>query len=99
MLYLAIVFFVLKGLFMTIIDILGSMAGAFTTISFVPQLIKVVKTKSTQDISLAMFILFAIGVLCWFAYGILTTCYPVIIANGIVFVMTLVIIGYKIRYK
>jgi MtN3 and saliva related transmembrane protein len=84
---------------MDIANYLGSVAGALTTIAFVPQLIQVVKTKSTKDISLLMFIIFTSGVTCWTIYGILIKEIPIIVANSIVFVLALVILGYKIKYK
>ncbi len=84
---------------MDFINVIGIVAGTLTTIAFVPQLIQVVKTKSTKDISLIMFIVFSMGVSCWLVYGILIYSWPVIIANAIVFVLALVILSYKIRYK
>jgi len=84
---------------MNYVDIIGIIAGTLTTIAFVPQLLQVLKTKSAKDISLAMFIIFATGVFLWFAYGILSHAMPVIIANGVVFVLALIIIYYKIKYS
>lgn len=81
------------------VDILGSIAGALTTISFLPQLIQVVRTKSTKDISLSMFIIFSAGVICWCIYGILVKSTPMVVANGIVFVFAAIILGHKIKYK
>lgn len=84
---------------MNITDILGSLAGLFTTISFIPQLMQVIKTKSTKDISLPMFLIFSLGVICWLLYGVLLRSLPVILANFSVLLMSFVIIGYKLRYK
>lgn len=84
---------------MNLTDILGSLAGLFTTISFIPQLMQVIKTKSTKDISLPMFLIFSLGVICWLLYGVLLHSLPVILANSSVLFMSFVIIGYKLRYK
>jgi len=54
------------------ITILGYMAAVFTTLSFLPQAIKVIKTKNTSGISLSMYFMFTIGVLLWCIYGIVT---------------------------
>ncbi len=54
-------------------ELIGIAAGAFTTLSFVPQVIQVVKTKSTKDISLPMFLMFTIGIFLWLVYGLLNS--------------------------
>ncbi len=81
------------------LDILGYIAGAMTTISFIPQVVRTWKTKSTKDISLAMFILFCLGVATWMIYGIILNSWPIIIANGVVLVLGLNILVMKIVYK
>ena len=79
--------------------ILGLIAGALTTISFVPQVIQVVKTRSTRDISLGMYIVLFIGISCWLIYGILIEALPLIIANTISAILALIILIYKIIFK
>lgn len=81
------------------IELIGYLAGLLTTIAFVPQVLQVVKTKSTKDISLAMFLVFSTGVLSWLIYGIFVNSLPMIIFNFLIFVQALVILGYKLRYK
>ncbi len=76
--------------------IFGYLAASCTTIAFIPQAIKVHKTKQTEDISLGMFILTTVGVLFWFIYGIMITSYPVIIANFITFILSLYVLIMKI---
>ena len=80
------------------IDIVGGIAGTLTTISFFPQVIKVVKTKSTQDLSLGMFLLFSLGVLLWCAFGFLIGSVPIIITNIVTLLASMIILGYKIKY-
>lgn len=82
-----------------ITDILGYVAATFTTGCFIPQLIKILKTKQTNDISLGMFIMVIIGGACWFVYGLMIKSQPVIVANFISIIINLIITGYKIRYK
>ena len=50
---------------MDLVTVLGFIAGTMTTISFLPQVIKVWKTKKTQDISLEMFVIYTGGVFLW----------------------------------
>lgn len=80
-------------------NIIGSLSAILTTIAFIPQVIKVIKSKNTKDISLAMYILFTIGVAGWFIYGLMLDSFPIITANIIVFILSSVILFYKIRYK
>lgn len=84
---------------MDAITVIGLIAALFTTISLLPQLIKVYKTKSTKDISTGMFALFGGGVLLWFIYGLLIKDLPIIIANLLAFVQALVILFFKAKYK
>jgi len=93
-------FFIKKeGTFMNNYTIIGLVAAACTTISFFPQLIKTVKTRHTKDISLGMYFLISIGILIWFVYGAIINDLPLILANGISFIATGIILGYKLIYK
>jgi len=80
------------------ITILGLLAGALTTISFIPQVMKTWKFKETKDISLLMYIIFFTGILLWFSYGILIDNAPIIVANGISLVLVFIVLSLKIRY-
>ena len=82
-----------------IIKYIGFFAAFCTTIAFLPQAIKVFKSKSTKDISLYMFIIFTIGVLSWLIYGLIIDDYPIIFANTVTLVLSFFILIYKIKYK
>jgi MtN3 and saliva related transmembrane protein len=84
---------------MSYVTLLGLMAGTLTTFAFVPQVIKVIKTKSTKDISLWMFIIFCTGVFSWLVYGIFIHDLPVVAANFVTFILALIILIYKLKYK
>jgi MtN3 and saliva related transmembrane protein len=79
--------------------LLGLLAATLTTVAFVPQLIKVIKTRSTHDISLAMYIVVCTGVLLWLIYGLLIHDTPLIVANAVTFVLAGTILILKIRLK
>jgi MtN3 and saliva related transmembrane protein len=79
--------------------LLGLLAATLTTVAFVPQLIKVIKTRSTHDISLAMYIVVCTGVLLWLIYGLLVHDTPLIVANSVTFVLAGIILIMKIRLK
>ncbi len=80
-------------------DVLGTVAGILTTLSFVPQVVKIWKSKSAGDISFGMFLLFSAGILLWLIYGILIGAQPIIVANAVTLALALTIIVMKIRYK
>jgi len=62
-------------------DLIGSVAGMLTTASFVPQVVKTWRSRSTRDISLAMWLMFSLGVALWVAFGVLTRSWPIMVAN------------------
>lgn len=81
------------------IEIIGLMAGSFTTISFIPQVWKIITTKKTRDISLYMYCLFIMGLIFWEIFGIVNKSISIIIANSMnLFFATLILIC-KIKYK
>jgi MtN3 and saliva related transmembrane protein len=84
---------------MDTITIIGLVAALFTTISLLPQIFKVYKTKSTKDISTGMFTLFGSGVFLWFIYGVFVKDLPIIIANSLAFIQAMVILIFKVKYK
>jgi len=69
------------------IEIIGYIAAFSTTFAFLPQTIKVFKTKDTSGLSLSMYSVFIFGIAMWLVYGILLTNWPIIIANA--FTLTL----------
>ncbi|HEX4154330.1 MAG TPA: SemiSWEET transporter [Acidobacteriaceae bacterium] len=81
----------------TAIDGIGYVAAAMTTVSFLPQLIQVVKLRSAHDISLGMFLIFTVGTTFWLAYGLLAHSLPVSLANGVTLVLLASILVLKLR--
>lgn len=80
-------------------DTLGLIAGALTSVSFLPQVIKTWRSKSARDLSLGMFGIFSAGVSLWLVYGILVNSIPVIAANALTLVLCLVILYFKLKFK
>jgi MtN3 and saliva related transmembrane protein len=81
---------------MNLIQIVGSVAGFMTTISFLPQAIKVYKTKDTRGISLLMYLVFVVGLSFWIIFGFLSHQLPVIIPNVITILFASYILGMKV---
>ena len=65
----------------SITSTIGFIAAILTTVSFVPQVLKVWRTRSAKDISLGMYSLFTLGIAAWLVYGVLIDSWPVILAN------------------
>ena len=84
---------------MSAIDLIGFAAGTLTTISFLPQVVKVWRTQSAEDLSMGMFTLFGSGVFLWLVYGLAVGSLPVIVANAITFVLAAIIVALKLRYR
>ena len=83
----------------TSITVIGMLAALLTTISFVPQLVKAWRTRSTHDISLWMFSLFCTGIILWLIYGFLISSLPVIIANICTIILAGSILVLKIKFE
>lgn len=64
-------------------ELIGIIAGIFTTVAVTPQIIKAIKTKKVNDVSAFMYIILCIGVGLWTVYGIMKKDWPIIITNGI----------------
>ena len=82
-----------------IINIIWYIAAFSTTVSFLPQALKTIKTKNTKSLSLPMYIMFTFWVWMWLIYWILLNAYPIIIANTITLLLAWIILWYKIKYK
>ncbi|MBI4120954.1 MAG: SemiSWEET transporter [Parcubacteria group bacterium] len=83
---------------MELVTLIGFLAGTFTTISFLPQVIKIWKTKETKSISLLMYVSFTVGVALWLCYGILLNEAPLYVVNGVTLVLTSSVLFLKIKY-
>ena len=81
------------------IEIFGYIAAVLTTAAFLPQLIKTLKTKKADDVSLVTLIMFIIGVLCWIIYGYKISSIPILIANLITLILNLLILISKIYFS
>ena len=79
-------------------DAIGFLAGALTTIAFVPQALKMYATKSGKDVSARMLMIFSAGVVLWLIYGIMIGSLPVILSNVVTLVLSATIIALKMRY-
>lgn len=84
---------------MEFIDILGFVAGICVTISVIPQILKVWKTKKVKDISLLTFSILTFGVALWVLYGVLKNDLPIIVSNGISLSLNMIMVYFIIYYE
>ena len=80
------------------VEFFGYFAAILTTVAFLPQLIKTLKTKKADDVSLITLIMFICGVGSWIIYGYKISSFPILIANIITFILNLFILISKIYY-
>jgi MtN3 and saliva related transmembrane protein len=80
-------------------ELIGSGAALLTMFGFVPQIIKIQKTKSVEDVSLHMLLQFTLGMLLWLLYGIHIQDSILIVANAVSFISLVIAIGLFFKYK
>jgi MtN3 and saliva related transmembrane protein len=77
----------------------GIIAGILTSVSLIPQLVKIIREKKAQNISYLMLIVLVTGLGCWVWYGILREDMPIIITNGFSVLVNCAVIFFTIKYK
>jgi len=80
-------------------EMVGYVGGIMSSISFLPQVIKIWKTKSAEDLSMLTLIFLTSNITLWLTYGILIGSRPLWITNAIVLAMVLCLIYFKIKFK
>lgn len=75
------------------------MAGALTTFGYVPQIIRMLRTKNAQGISFHAFGTLATGVLLWLIYGLKIQAWPVVAANALTFIFIVCVLVLAKKYK
>lgn len=77
---------------------IGLAAAFCTTVAYLPQAIKTIKTKHTKDLSLGMYSIMTIGIALWLVYGILVGDLPITVANAVTLLFAGTILGMKLKY-
>jgi MtN3 and saliva related transmembrane protein len=78
---------------------IGSGAAVCTTVAFVPQVVRVLRLKRAEEISLTTFTVFSFGTAGWLAYGFLIDSVPVILANACTLVLSVAIVLVVLRWR
>ena len=76
---------------------IGSIAAILTTFAFLPQVVRLVKTKDTESIALGMYVMQVIGIALWLAHGLHIGDLPLILANSVSFLLSGIILIYKLK--
>ena len=84
---------------MSAVTVIGLVAAALTTASFVPQVAKAYRSRSSADLSLGMYGLFTAGIALWLIYGILTDDLPIIVANVVTLALVSAILVHIVRFR
>ncbi|MBK7355317.1 SemiSWEET transporter [Propionivibrio sp.] len=77
---------------------IGYVAAILTTVSFIPQVLKIWHTRSAKDVSLGMYSLFTLGIFFWLVYGVLIESWPVIVANFVTLVLAGAVLVMKLKF-
>ena len=83
---------------MQMLDLLGYVAGLFTTAANIPQVVTTYRKRSGEGLSFRMLLVLGIGLAFWIAYGVGSQSKPLIIFNSIALVLVLSLIGMKCRF-
>ncbi|MCB1734514.1 MAG: SemiSWEET transporter [Gammaproteobacteria bacterium] len=78
--------------------LIGFAAATLTTLAFLPQVLHTLKSRDTKGLSLAMYGAFSAGVFLWLIYGVMLREWPIIIANGITFLLAMSVLVLKLRH-
>ena len=84
---------------MSTTEALGLVAGAFTTLAGLPQLVRAVRTRSSADLSLTAMVVFSLGVALWIVYGLALGAAPVVLWNVVTLLIYLALIGVKVSHR
>ncbi|AZA82354.1 hypothetical protein C1637_08885 [Chryseobacterium lactis] len=80
-------------------NILGIVAGVLTSVSMIPQLVKVIKEKNVEDISLVMLLILISGLSLWVWYGVMKNELPIILSNSFAVLVNLSLLIYYLKFN
>ncbi|HMI78930.1 MAG TPA: SemiSWEET transporter [Ferruginibacter sp.] len=84
---------------MQTVEIIGLVAGTITSVTFLPQVTRIWKTRFAKDVSLTMLLLLMLGTSVWLAYGLLRNDAAIIYTNSMVLAMGLAMLFFKLKFK
>jgi MtN3 and saliva related transmembrane protein len=82
----------------TLVDLVGMTGAVLTTVCWLPQAIKIIRSRETSAISLAGTVAFTVGIAFWLVYGLALVDWPLITSNIVTLALMLVIVSLKVRH-
>ena len=82
-----------------IVELIGYSAAVLTASTMIPQIIKSIRTKHVEDVSIAMIVMYTINTGLWVTYGLLIGAHPVVFADGLACCMGITQFILKIKYR
>lgn len=79
--------------------IIGILAGILTSSSMIPQVVKTIKEKKAQEVSLTMLVVLMLGVATWVVYGIIRDDMPIIVTNSFSLLINITMIILRLKYN
>ena len=84
---------------MDMVETLGLVAGFLTTVAYVPQVVKIWRSKSAKDVSLRTFACLTLGIVTWIAYGMAKHDLPLVLWNVVTLALAAAILAMKLKYR
>jgi MtN3 and saliva related transmembrane protein len=82
----------------TLVDLVGMTGAVLTTVCWLPQAVKIIRSRETSAISLAGTVAFTVGIAFWLVYGLALVDWPLITSNIVTLALMLVIVSLKVRH-
>lgn len=79
-------------------NVVGTGAGLCSMVSFVPQILKILREKDASAVSLRMYMVTVTGFTLWTIYGVLLKSWPVTVSNAVCLGLTAIILTLRWRY-
>ncbi len=79
--------------------LIGSVAGIITSLGFLPQIIKILQTGNSKDVSILQPLMLSVGISLWLIYGILLQELPIILANSFSLACNLLLVIFKLKER
>lgn len=82
-----------------VISVSAMIMGVIMSLAGVPQIHRIIKRKSSGDVSISLVVIFLVGVIIWLIYGLVFDSYPIIIANGVGIVIWSITLAIVLKYR
>jgi MtN3 and saliva related transmembrane protein len=82
-----------------LVEVIGLLGATFTTLAFVPQVVKIWKNQSSNGVSLSMYVCMLVGIIIWLTYGILINSIAIIAANILSGILQVLIIFLTLKNR